>query len=156
MCGQKITYEVTKKHLEEIIDSTKGKKVNEIYTEIEKAQNLSKILTNKEEELIELRKELTSLLAQISSLESKCSELADRKTEFGEIGSFLDSYLISLQKRITESNNAFKTKNDHIEVAETEVDEVQIINNVLLKRDEYEAVETRSKDGYPPDQYLWL
>jgi exonuclease SbcC len=146
VCGQNISYEVTKRHLEEMIDNAKGKRVDEIYTEIGKAKDRYKELSNKRGELIDLKKELSILLNQIASLESKCSELAGRKTEFGEIGSFLDGSLISLQNRITESNNAFKTKNDHIEVAEDEVEGIQVINNVLLKREQYEAAETRSKE----------
>lgn len=146
VCGQKITYELTKSHLEEIIESTKGKKVSELYAEIRSTKELLKKLNDKENQLIDLKKELKALLDQISSLESKCSEIANRKINAEEISDFLNGYLISLQNKISESNNAFKIKNEHIVGAENATDDIQVMNNVLLKRGEYEAVELRSKE----------
>jgi DNA repair exonuclease SbcCD ATPase subunit len=146
VCGQTITHETTKKHLEEIVDNAKGKRVNEIDNDIVETNNLSRTLTAKKDELAGLRQDLAGLLSQISSLESKCLEYTETKVEIDGMVSFLDSYLGSLQERISESNNAFNIRNNHIEKAETKVDRIQLINNVLLKREDYGAVEKRSKE----------
>lgn len=146
VCGQKITYESTKKHLEEIIEIAKSNRIDEIYNEISKVKAVSKELTDKKEELVELGKELEDISKKIFLVESKCSVLAEREIKSGEIDSFLSIHLGTIKKKIEESGNAFSTKNSHIENAETEVDRIQIINNVLQKRGDYAAVETRSKE----------
>lgn len=146
VCGQKITYETTKKHLEEIIESVKSKRIDEIYNEISKIKAVSKELNNKKEELVELGKELEDVSKKIFLVESKCSLLAEREIKFDEIESFLNTHLSTIKKKIEESNKAFSTKNSHIENAETEVDRIQVINNALQKREEYEVVEKRSKE----------
>ncbi len=146
LCGQKITYETTKKHLEEIIGETTGKRVGEIDSEITLTDNLIKVLTNKKQELVDLGREVENLLNQTAKLASKCSELAEKKVEFTEIIGFLDIYINALKNRIEESNYAFKIKNEHIESAETEIDGVQVINNVIQKHEEYQALERRSKE----------
>ena len=81
-------------------------------------------------------KELNTVSSKISLLESECAKLGEREIKADEIERFLGNYLSYLQKKIDESNNAFKIKNNHIEIAEAYVDGVQIINNVLLKREE--------------------
>lgn len=146
VCGQKITYDTTKKHLEEIIESAKNKRIDEIYNEISKAKEVSKKLTEKKEKLVGLRKEFDTIMNKISLLELKCTELTEREIEFSDMDSFLSSYLSLLQKKIDEANNAFTIKNTHIETADAEVDQIQIINNVLQKREEYATLERRSKE----------
>ena len=146
VCGQKIAYETVKKHLEEIIDNAKNRRIDEIYTEISKAKDFSKELTEKKSRLAELSMELNTVSSKISLRESECAKLGEREIKAEEIERFLGNYLSDLQKKIDESNNAFKIKTNHIEIAEAYVDGIQIINNVLLKREEYAAVETRSKE----------
>ena len=146
VCGQKITYEETKKHLEEVLEDSKGAKVREIDGKIEEEKSFYIDLDGKKRELVNLTRDLADLLSSAAAIESKVGTIAEKKIRMDEIDDFLASYLTSLLDKISESEKAFSTRNRHIEAAEALTDKIQAINNVLLKRGEYRAVDERSKN----------
>lgn len=146
VCGQPVERGEIKKHLEEVVESVKGSKVNEIYENMKAVNDDIKILSGKKEELQTLEARLNELTEESNALKGKIRQitLADLGTEDMERN--IEDTLASIQTKIEESGRAYQKRNEQIEDTDQCADKIRVINNILLKREEYQAMDKRSKE----------
>jgi DNA repair exonuclease SbcCD ATPase subunit len=146
VCGQKVLYSEVKKHLEEVVEKVKERRANEIYENLRKAKEKIKSLTIKKEELISLERKISDLDKMFNSIKQKVSKISGVDVKIEDLSQEVEKKLSSLQINIDESNEVYRKRNEQIEDTDMFVDKIKAINNVLLKRAEYETMDKRAKE----------
>ncbi len=146
VCGQSVKRSDVKKHLDEVVKSVKESKVNEIYENLKAVNDEIKVLSGKKEELQTLEQRLIELRNDTNVLKEKIGQITTMDIGEGQVGQLIQVALSSIQKRIDESSNVYEKRNGQVDEAEVQVDKIRVINNVLLKREEYQAMDKRSKE----------
>ena len=146
VCKQPIVRGEVKKHLDEIVESVKDQKANEIYENIKSLNDMKKTLFTKKEDLQRLEKSLTELKKELDSIAEKVKELTTMEVRVEEIEKVVDETLSSLQTKIDQSNKVYQKRNELIEEVDLHVDRIKVVTTVLLKREEYQAMEKRSRE----------
>jgi len=146
VCGQKVLYSEVKKHLEEVVEKVKEGRANEIYEKLQKAKEKIKSLTTKKEDLISLERKISDLDKMFNSIVQKVIEITGFDVKIEDLPQEVEKKLSSLQVNIDESNEVYRKRNEQIEDTDMFVDKIKAINNVLLKRAEYETMDKRAKE----------
>ncbi len=146
VCEQTVKRGDVKKHLDEVVKSVKESKVNEIYENLKTVNDDIKVLSGKKEELQKLEQRLIDLKNDTNAQKEKIRQIIVMDGDEREAGRLIVEALSSIQTKIDESSNAYEKRNGQAEEVDLQVDKIKVINNVLLRREEYQAMDKRSKE----------
>lgn len=148
VCGQPINRGEIKKHLEEVVGSITGGRINEIDEKIKMAKEEKENLNGIIDRLQKLEKKKDELNQDLEKLNHRIEKITHVEVKIDEMKDFVDKQILDLNQKIEESSKIYEKRNKDIEDLDQFVDRIKAVNNVLLKREEYEILEKRSKAEY--------
>lgn len=143
VCGRPVKTEEVKKHLHELLKAGEKKELDAIAVAVKASKKLIQELEEAENELERLETERTSLSDQRATSLEDAAELLGKEMSAGKARKVLTAELDRIEKELAKAQRAYKRREEAIGTAEVIADMIKIIQVVMQKRQEFDALKER-------------